>query len=209
MSGRTTVKEGLQAMRYAREKYCSFFLAQTPEEALAALWHVSQLVHLLPDEFVREVIRVARESESYKVRVEVCYLAGRWGKAEKVELLRLLENDPKPEVREAFKQVRDQKGATPERMEIVANPEELLAEIFHVAKERDLHRIGQFVMGVGAGGGVLLVLCVIFVIVGIICELPSGLTLGFSYVLGALGIEGILVALLLRWKQRVVARDGK
>jgi hypothetical protein len=78
MDTNTALKNGRKALEHAEEKCRVFLDARTGKEGLAALQHVSQLVHLLPDETVREVARIARKSPDFEIRFEERYLAARW-----------------------------------------------------------------------------------------------------------------------------------
>ena len=78
MSNSAVEKGNPDTARYAEEKCHEFLRAQTPEEALPALQHVSQLVHKLPDKCVKEVIRKATRETDDGIRYERRYLTSRW-----------------------------------------------------------------------------------------------------------------------------------
>lgn len=101
----TMIYENLNGVHYSIEKCRKFFSAQDPEKSLSALRDVSQLVYLLPDELVEKIIQVALHKQDFRIRIEACYLANRWGKIKKKELSDLLENDTHQEVREYFEKL--------------------------------------------------------------------------------------------------------
>lgn len=68
--------------------------------------------------------------------------------------------------------------------------------------------IGQFVLEMSLISSILLILCIVFVLVGIIYKLPSKLSVIISYILGAFSIEGAFTTLILYLKQKVVRRNG-
>lgn len=74
----TNMKGETDPVSYVQAKYDDFIFAETGKNKLSALWHVSQLIHLLPDERVKEVIHIAKKSPDFGVRFEACYLSGRW-----------------------------------------------------------------------------------------------------------------------------------
>jgi len=196
---------GLALARYATEKCDSFVNAETADEALAALWHLSQLVAFLPDDSVEETIRLAARNGDFRIRLEACYLAGRWGRDKALHLLTALETDRNGEVREALKKLREGDRLTGKNDGASGTQEALWTDILRLVKERDAHRVGQFIAGVGGGSVVLLVLSIAFVFLRLFLGAAADLVLCLAYVLGTLGIEGTLLALLLREKQKVVA----
>jgi len=145
MSNCAVVEENPDATKYAEEKYQKFLRAETPEQALPHLWHVSQLVHKLPDERVKKVIYEVKKSQDSKMHAEGRYLAGRW--------------------------------------------------------------VNRFVVGFGIGSGVLILLCIVFLVLGLICKWPSELTLVISYILGAFGLEGWIATLILFWKKKTATAN--
>ena len=106
VSRRSDACETLVVALYGLNKCRDFLLAGNKNQALTALWHVSQLVHLLPDNIVRKIIKIGKTHKDFKVRIETCYLADRWGKPEKSELLHELQNDSNPEVQKAFNELQ-------------------------------------------------------------------------------------------------------
>ncbi len=180
-------EKNLTVFPYAVEKCRSFFLAQTPEEALPALWHISQLVHILPDELVMEIIKVGWKSRDPKILEEIRYLVvHRWGETDGKMLLSLLEEIMVPEGEESI--------------------EKYLSDILHRAQEKDYMRVSCFVMGFGVGSVMLFALCAVCFIVGYICKLPFKLTVIIGYILAAFGVEAVLATLILHWKRKVVIK---
>ncbi|MFZ0034590.1 MAG: hypothetical protein WAK60_06350 [Sedimentisphaerales bacterium] len=188
---KTYFERNLTVFPYAVEKCRVFLLAQTPEEILPALWHISQLVHILPDELVLGIINIGWRSRDTKILEEIRYLVRRWGKTEGKKLLSLLENNSEPEI------------MVPEGEEAV---EKYLSDILQRAQEKEYIRISRYVMGFGVGGGLLLILGAACLIVGVICRLPYESTLVMSYISAAFGIEGILVTLFFLFKREVIIK---
>ncbi len=145
MSNSAIVEEKPDDVKYAEEKYNEFLRAQTPKQALTELQHVSQLVHKLPDERVKEVIREVRESPDVKINVEGDYLAEQW--------------------------------------------------------------VRRFVVIFRKVSGLLLFFSGVLFVAGFLCNWPFKLTFVISYILAAVGVEGLLVTLVLYWKQKLVRED--
>jgi len=184
-------EKNFKVFPYSIERCRCFFLAQTPKEALPNLWHISQLVYLLPDELVIDIIKLGWSSQDPKIREEIRYLIQRWDKAKGKKLLSLLENNAISEI-----VIPEGEGSV----------ERYLSEILHREQEKDYKRFSHFVMGFGLGGGLLLILGVVCLTVGIICGLPYEITLVISYIPSVFGIEGILVALFFLLKREVIIK---
>ncbi len=67
--------------------------------------------------------------------------------------------------------------------------------------------VGNFVERLALISAMLFVFSGLILLIGLIFDWPFELTFSISYVLGALGIEGVLATLILRWKQKVVSAD--